>query len=130
VEEEEARRAQQLRGGHHHWTPSSWSPQPASFVAPFCCCFVVVVLPPPQALGEYASQMLPGSSAIRRSHRLPIHVLPAPQNASFCFFAAGMGFCFAFLSNPLFSRVLVAAASHEALSQSFEIPCHFLAIGP
>lgn len=43
MEEEEARRAQQLLlHGHHHWTPSSWSPQPASFVAPFCSLLLLL----------------------------------------------------------------------------------------
>jgi len=84
----------------------------------------------PTALGEYASQMLPGSSAIRRSHRLATHVLPAPQNASFCFSVAGMGFCFAFLSNPLFPRVFVAAASHKPSLKALRYPAIFLQLVP
>ncbi len=113
-------------GLHHHGRHS----QQASLLpsAPFCCCFVVVVLPPPPTLGEYAPQMLPGSSAIRWSHRLATHILPAPQNASLCFFATGMGFCFPF--QPTFSSCFCCCCFTWALSQSFEIPCHFLAVGP
>jgi hypothetical protein len=43
---------------------------------------------------------------------------------------AGMGFCFAFLSNPLFPRVFVAAASHEPFLKALRYPAIFLQLVP
>ncbi len=131
MEEEEARRAQQLLlHGHHHWSPSSWSPQPASYVAPFCCCFVVVVLPPPPSPWRICLTNAPWMKRYKKKPPAGDTCSSGPTECQFLLLCCRYGFLLCFPFQPTFSSCFCCCCSHEPSLKALRYPAIFLQLVP